>query len=316
MILFRKNNTESPNPKIIDQLKSVLSKTRAVMSTDIRDLIATRELPNSELLNELEERLLLADVGVESSSEIIDALTAGMYAPGQVSPEDTMTLLHECMVSILKKIESPLVIPKSALKPFTILVLGVNGAGKTTTIGKLAMLFRDQNIMLAAGDTFRAAAVDQLKSWGERNQAPVISGKPGSDSAAVIYDALHAARESGADILIADTAGRLQNKNNLVEELKKIRNTISKFDPELGLETLLVLDAGTGQNALVQAQEFHREIGVSGIVLTKLDGTAKGGIVFALASKLGIPLRYVGTGEGINDISAFNSDDFVRALLD
>jgi fused signal recognition particle receptor len=259
---------------------------------------------------------LLADVGVESTSEIIDALAAGMSESRQVTSEDTLALLHERMVSILNKIESPLVIPDPAVKPFTILVIGVNGAGKTTTIGKLAKVFREHKIMLAAGDTFRAAAVDQLKSWGDRNQVPVISGAPGSDSAAVIYDALRAAREYGADILIADTAGRLQNKNNLVDELKKIRNTITKFDPELGLETLLVLDAGTGQNALVQAREFHREIGVTGIVLTKLDGTAKGGIVFALASKLGIPLRYVGTGEGIGDISVFKSEDFVRALLD
>ena len=316
MILFRKNKPETTSGSIIGHLKSSLSKTRAILTTDIRDLLGNRQLPDSVLMEELEERLLLADVGIESTSEIIDALSEGIRNSASKTPEDALAILHDCMVNILKKVESPLKIPSQADKPFVILVIGVNGAGKTTTIGKLAMLFKQYKIILAAGDTFRAAATEQLKTWGERNKVEVISGPTGSDPAAVIYDGLVAAHDSAADILIADTAGRLQNKRNLVAELKKIRHTITKYDPHLNVETLLVLDAGTGQNALVQAQEFNREIGISGIVLTKLDGTAKGGIVFSLASKLGIPLRYVGTGEGINDISEFKSEDFVNALLD
>jgi fused signal recognition particle receptor len=316
MILFRKNKLESGSGSIVSHLQSSLSKTRAVLMTDIRDLFGNNNRSNDELLEALEERLLLADVGVESAADIIDALSDGFSKSRIGTPEEALSLLRERMVSILKAVEFPLEIPEHTRKPFTILVIGVNGAGKTTSIGKLAALFGQYKLTLAAGDTFRAGATEQLKVWGERNNVPVIAGTPGSDSAAVIYDSLVAARSSCADILIADTAGRLQNKSNLIEELKKIRNTITKFDPDLTVETLLVVDAGNGQNALLQAQEFQREIGVNGIVLTKLDGTAKGGIVFALATKLGIPLRFVGIGEGINDIATFNSEDFVSALLD
>jgi fused signal recognition particle receptor len=220
------------------------------------------------------------------------------------------------MLAILKPIECPLALPDNKTGPFIILVIGVNGAGKTTTIGKLANLYKDDyRVLLIAGDTFRAAAIEQLNIWGDRNKVPVISHKQGADSSAVIYDGLLEADKINAKIVIADTAGRLQNKSNLIDELKKIRRTISRFNSELPVETLLVLDASNGQNALVQAQQFHAEIGLSGIVLTKLDGTAKGGIVFALASKLGIPLRYLGTGEGITDICQFRAEEFVSALL-
>jgi fused signal recognition particle receptor len=219
------------------------------------------------------------------------------------------------MIEQLRPVAAPLIIPASP-KPFTILVVGVNGAGKTTTIGKLAALYKDQyKVLLAAGDTFRAAAGEQLKAWGDRVDVPVIMHAQGADSAAVIYDSLRAARAAGADILIADTAGRLQNKSNLIEELKKIRRIINKFDPAIAVETLLVLDAGNGQNALSQAREFHDAIGISGLVLTKLDGTAKGGIIFALADKLRIPVRFIGTGETIADIAPFNAEDFTSALL-
>jgi fused signal recognition particle receptor len=219
------------------------------------------------------------------------------------------------MVKLLFTIESPLTVPASP-KPFTILVVGVNGAGKTTTIGKLANLYSSQyKVLLAAGDTFRAAAIEQLKSWGDRINVPVVSHVHGTDSAAVIYDSLVKARATNADIVIADTAGRLQNKSNLIEELKKIRRTISKFDPDIPVETLLVLDSGNGQNALTQARQFHEAIGVTGLVLTKLDGTAKGGIIFALANKLGTPLRFITTGEEISDISTFNAENFITALL-
>lgn len=286
------------------------------MLTDIGELFNKGDRADSELLDELEARLLMADVGVESTRQIIDALKQAVKKDKIKTADDVVTILYEQMVGILKKIEHPVDFPENQPAPFTFLVIGVNGAGKTTTIGKLANLFKDKkSVLLVAGDTFRAAAIEQLSVWGEKNNVPVISHKQGSDSAAVIYDGLLEAKKTGVDIVIADTAGRLQNKNNLIGELKKIKRTISNFDADLPVETLLVLDASNGQNALVQAQQFHAEIGVNGIVLTKLDGTAKGGIVFALALKLGIPLRYIGTGESIADISLFKSEEFVSALL-
>lgn len=314
-MLFGRNKAEDRESGILKRLRSGLHKTRNVLFMDVRDIFGDSTLSDDDLLEELETRLLMADVGVESTTEIIDGLKQAIRTQRIKSHEEIPAVLHALMVNILARIESPLTIPEQGPRPFTFLVVGVNGAGKTTTIGKLARLYRKQKLVFAAGDTFRAAAIDQLKTWGERNDVPVIAHSQGTDSAAVIYDGLVAAREQGADILIADTAGRLQNKNNLVEELKKIRRTINKFDPDVPVETLLVLDASNGQNALVQAQQFHKDIGISGMVLTKLDGTAKGGIVFALATKLGIPLRYIGTGEGIEDLSPFNADDFVSALL-
>ncbi|MEX2353656.1 MAG: signal recognition particle-docking protein FtsY [Gammaproteobacteria bacterium] len=310
----KKDSTTKPSG-IWQRLQNGLSKTRTVLFTDITELFDQKDWSEDDLLEEIETRLLMADVGVEATGQIIDGLKQAYRKTRIQTPEQLFELLHQQMVDLLKPIESPLTIPDTP-RPFVILVVGVNGAGKTTSIGKLANLYKDQyQVTLAAGDTFRAAAIEQLQTWGSRNKIPVISHSHGADASAVIYDSLQAARNNKSDILIADTAGRLQNKTNLVEELKKIRRTINKFDDQLPVETLLVLDAGNGQNALSQARQFHDAIGISGLVLTKLDGTAKGGIIFALAGTLGIPLRFIGTGEQINDIAAFSAEDFVTALL-
>jgi fused signal recognition particle receptor len=318
IMLFGKRNPAPDNGQtsIWQSLKSGLSKTRSVLLSDIRELFVSGNWSNSEIVDEIESRLLMADVGVESTSQIIDALKLAINKNKISSSEDVITLLHGQMLGMLKKIECPLDLQNRDAIPVTILVAGVNGAGKTTTIAKLANLFKDEHkLLLVAGDTFRAAAIEQLKSWADKINIPLVCRSQGADSSAVIYDGLIEARRTGAEILIADTAGRLQNKNNLIEELKKIRRTISKFDKNLPTETLLVLDASNGQNALLQAQIFHAEIGISGLILTKLDGTAKGGIVFALATKLAIPLWYIGTGEKITDISPFNAEEFISALL-
>ncbi len=310
-----KNKPADTSPGLWQRLRSGLDKTRAVLLTDVGELFNLKNRTRSELLEEIEARLLSADVGIESTAHIISSLRQALEKNRINSSEDLISVLHELMVGLLKPLESPLIIPADS-RPFIMLVVGVNGAGKTTTIGKLANLYnRDYRVLLAAGDTFRAAAIEQLRSWGDRIQVPVISHAHGSDSSAVIYDSLKAAREKKSDLVIVDTAGRLQNKSNLIEELKKIRRTINKFDDNAAVETLLVLDASNGQNALAQARQFHEAIGISGIVLTKLDGTAKGGIVFAIASQLGIPLRFLGTGEKITDITPFNSEGFVSALL-
>lgn len=303
-------------PGLWQRLQKGLGKTRALLFTDITELFDKKDWSRQELLDEIETRLLMADVGVESTARIIESLDQALIKKRVNSPEDLIAVLHERMVDILRAVESPLVIQEGSTRPFTILVLGVNGTGKTTTIGKLAKLYSgDHSVMLAAGDTFRAAAIEQLKSWGDRVNVPVISRPQGRDAAAVIYDSLAAARADGTDILIADTAGRLQTKSNLMEELKKIRRIIAKFDESTPVEVLLVLDAGNGQNALVQARQFNEAVGVTGIVLTKMDGTAKGGIIFALAETLRIPVRFIGTGEKITDLAPFDAEDFVTALL-
>jgi len=318
-MLFSKNKTaaaERPAEGLWQKLRAGLAKTRTGMLSGLADLFGKSGKPDQTLLDEIETRLLLADVGVDSTALIIDRLARESAANRIQSAADLLDLLHRQMVELLKPVESPLVIPAGP-GPFVILVIGSNGAGKTTTIGKLACFYtqNDYSLLLAAGDTFRAAAIEQLKSWGDRINLPVISQPQGSDSAAVIFDSLHAARTRNADIVIADTAGRLHNKNNLMEELKKIRRTISKADPSLAVETLLVLDAGNGQNALTQARQFQDAVGITGIVLTKLDGTARGGIVFALANKLNIPVRFIGTGEQASDLSPFQAEAFVTALL-
>lgn len=316
-MLFGKNKT-APDKKpsgLWQSLQNGLSKTRDVLFTDVTELLGKPDWSETELLDEIETRLLLADVGVEATAQIIDSLKKSSRKKRIQSAEELFGLLHEQMVALLTPIESNLEIPSDP-KPFVILVVGVNGAGKTTTIGKLTRYYSDSyRVMLAAGDTFRAAAIEQLQSWGDRNQVPVVAHSHGADSSAVIFDSLQSARTGKADILIADTAGRLQNKTNLIEELKKIRRTISKFDQNLPVETLLVIDAGNGQNALAQARQFHQAVGITGLVLTKLDGTAKGGIIFSLAGQLGIPLRFIGIGEQITDIMPFNADSFVNALL-
>lgn len=314
-MIFSTTKTGDDKPGLWQRLRSGLGKTRTLLLTDVSELFNLKNRSDDELLEEIETRLLSADVGVESTASIISSLKQALNTGRIGTAENLISALRDQMIELLQPVERPLVIDTTT-KPFTLLVVGVNGAGKTTTIGKLANLYRkDYRIMLAAGDTFRAAAIEQLQAWGERNRIPVIAHTHGADSSAVIYDSLQAARSGGADVLIADTAGRLQNKDNLIEELKKIRRTINKFDPGVAVETLLVLDASNGQNALVQAQQFHDAVGVTGIALTKLDGTAKGGIVFAIAAKLGIPIRFIGTGEQIGDLDRFNAESFVSALL-
>lgn len=317
-MIFRKSKTTTtPSPSgLWQRLQTSLSKTRTGLLSGLSDLFGRNDLHDDELLDEIETRLLLADVGIESTTRIMEGLRLASRKTRINTPEELLKLLHKQMVEMLGMIESPLVVPRSP-RPFAILMIGVNGVGKTTTIGKLAHYYTNANlrVLLAAGDTFRAAAVDQLKSWGNTTNVPVISQSHGADSAAVIYDGLRIARKDNLDIIIADTAGRLHNKNNLMEELKKIRRTINKFDETINVETILVLDAGNGQNALAQARQFHEAIGVSGIIITKLDGTAKGGIIFALADKLGIPVRFVGTGEQLTDLAPFNAENFVTALL-
>ena len=265
-------------------------------------------------LNELKNRLLMADIGVKTTDQIIQLLKRE-YKEG--STENPLVQLRKVLLPILKPVEKALSISKTPNKPFLILVVGVNGVGKTTTVGKLANLLLNQgkSVMLAAGDTFRAAAIQQLQTWGDLNNLTVIAQTHGADPAAVIFDALQSARANNIDVLIADTAGRLHNKNNLMEEMKKIYRISNKFDNDLQSEVLLILDAGTGQNALVQAKQFNETIGIDGIVLTKLDGTAKGGIVFSLADQLNIPIRFIGVGEQIEDLRPFNAAEFIDALL-
>ncbi len=269
-------------------------------------------------LEELEDRLLLADIGVKTTDQIIQLLKAQSKNDSKKnSTENPLEQLKQVLLPALKPVEKTMTIPDIQNKPYLILVVGVNGVGKTTTIGKLAKRLQNEgkSVMLAAGDTFRAAAIEQLKVWGDRNKIKVIAQTHGSDSAAVIFDALKSARSNNIDVLIADTAGRLHNKDNLMEEMKKIHRIGNKFDIDLQSEVLLVLDAGTGQNALIQAKQFNEMIGIDGIVLTKLDGTAKGGIVFSLADELNIPIRYIGVGEQVEDLQPFNAAEFIDALL-
>jgi fused signal recognition particle receptor len=265
-------------------------------------------------LEELEDRLIMADIGIKTTDQIIQLLKTESKKNSENRP---LELLKQALLPTLQPVEQTLTIPDNTKKPFLILVIGVNGVGKTTTIGKLAKRLQAEgkSVMLAAADTFRAAAIEQLQVWGERNKINVVAQTHGSDSGAVIYDALESARAHNIDVLIADTAGRLHNKDNLMEEMKKIHRLGNKFDPDLQREVLLVLDAGTGQNALVQAKQFNESIGVDGIVLTKLDGTAKGGIVFSLADELNIPIRFIGIGEQVDDLRPFNASEFIDALL-
>ncbi|MEE9422880.1 MAG: signal recognition particle-docking protein FtsY [Gammaproteobacteria bacterium] len=302
---------------LFGRLKAGLSRTRGNLTDGVANLVLGHKEINDELMEELETQLLVADVGVEATATIIKDLTQRI-ARKQLSDADAlMAALKEDMQALLAPVSKPLIITDEH-KPFVILMVGINGVGKTTTIGKIARLLQDggQSVMLAAGDTFRAAAVEQLQVWGERNNIPVIAQQTGADSASVIYDALEAAKARNIDVLIADTAGRLHTQSNLMEELKKIKRVIQKLDAAAPHEAMLVVDAGTGQNALNQAQEFHDLIGLTGITLTKLDGTAKGGMLFALAEKLGIPIRFIGIGEAIEDLRPFDAEEFVEALFE
>jgi len=265
----------------------------------------------------VEDLLLAADVGVAVSRRIIDGLRRRASGIPDADGAVLLDAVGKDMLGVLEPVARPLEIPSAQTTPFVILVVGVNGSGKTTTIGKLAHRIQSggRSVMLAAGDTFRAAAIEQLAAWGERNGVPVIRQYTGADAASVIYDAVHSARARGIDVLIADTAGRLHTQANLMEELKKVRRVITKLDPTAPHEVLLVLDAGTGQNALAQATQFAEALNVTGLCITKLDGTAKGGVVLAIAERLGIPIRYIGVGEGIEDFREFNAGEFVEALL-
>jgi fused signal recognition particle receptor len=312
------SETKPANEKasLFGRLKQRLTRTSDHLTEGFAALVLGKKTIDDDLLEELETQLISADLGVDATQTIIRDLTQRV-ARKQLNDADSLfNALRDDMVAILQPSCQPLVIPEQP-SPFVILMVGINGVGKTTTIGKLAKQFQQQgkSVMLAAGDTFRAAAVEQLQVWGERNKIAVISQHSGADSASVIYDALEAAKARKVDILIADTAGRLHTQSNLMEELKKVKRVMGKLDATAPHEIMLVLDAGTGQNALSQAVQFNEAVGVTGLTLTKLDGTAKGGIIFAIAKKTGLPIRYIGVGETIDDLRPFNSVEFVDALL-
>nr|WP_314877045.1 signal recognition particle-docking protein FtsY [uncultured Pseudomonas sp.] len=298
------------------RLKQGLSKTSASIGEGMASLFLGKKIIDDDLLEEIETRLLTADVGVEATSVIVQNLTQKVARKQLADADALYKSLQDELTALLRPVEQPLQIDTQH-KPYVILVVGVNGAGKTTTIGKLAKKLQldGKKVMLAAGDTFRAAAVEQLQVWGERNQIPVIAQHTGADSASVIFDAVQAAKARGADVLIADTAGRLHTKDNLMEELKKVRRVIAKLDADAPHEVLLVLDAGTGQNAISQAKYFHQSVELTGLALTKLDGTAKGGVIFALAKQFKLPIRFIGVGEGIDDLRTFEAEPFVKALF-
>jgi len=301
---------------VFGRLRDGLSRTRATMTGGLGNLILGKKVIDDEVLEELETHLLMADVGVEATQGVIADLTARVSRKQLKDAQALWAALKENLMAILEPCDKALMIDAQQ-SPYVILMVGVNGNGKTTTIGKLAKKLQGEGkkVMLAAGDTFRAAAIEQLQVWGERNDIPVIAQHTGADSASVVYDALQAAKARDIDVLIADTAGRLHTQQGLMDELKKVTRVLQKIDPAAPHEIMLVLDGGTGQNALVQAQQFHEAIGVSGLTITKLDGTAKGGVVFAIANKMGIPLRFIGVGEGIEDLRPFKAEEFVDALF-
>lgn len=292
-----------------------LIKTKENIGSGFRNFFRGKKI-DDELFEELEEQLLIADLGVPTTTKIINNLTQHATKQQLRDAELLYQQLKVELAEVLKPVAQPLEI--TAKKPYVILMVGVNGVGKTTTIGKLARKFQQEgkSVMLAAGDTFRAAAVEQLQVWGERNNIPVVAQATGADSASVIFDAMQSAAAKGIDVLIADTAGRLQNKNNLMDELKKIVRVMKKYDETAPHEIMLTLDAGTGQNAISQAKLFNEAVGLTGITLTKLDGTAKGGVIFAIADQFNIPIRFIGVGEKIEDLRPFNAEEFIEALFD
>jgi len=308
---------EDSKPGLFQRLKTGLARTRENFTDGLANLVLGHKQIDDELLEDLETLLLTADVGVDATRRIIDDLTEQVQRKALSDPQALSQTLKQQLTEILQKADAP-VKQASPGKPQVILMVGINGAGKTTTIGKLAKRLQDegQSVMLAAGDTFRAAAVEQLQAWGERNQIPVVAQQTGADSASVIYDALQAATARNMDVLIADTAGRLHTKTNLMDELEKIGRVMKKIDPDAPHEVMLVVDAGTGQNAISQADQFNNTLPLSGITLTKLDGTAKGGIVFAITERMQIPIRFIGMGERISDLRHFDANEFVDALFE
>jgi len=303
-------------PGLFQRLKQGLTRTRGSLTQGLARLVLGKKTIDDELLEEIETHLLTADVGAAATQRILDDLTARVKRRQLGDAQALLAALKEDMGAILAPCSQPLIIPPE-VRPYIILMVGVNGVGKTTTIGKLAKRLQGEglSVMLAAGDTFRAAAVEQLQTWGERNGVAVVAQERAADPASVIFDGVQAARARGIDVLIADTAGRLHTQSNLMEELKKIKRVMAKLDAAAPHETLLVIDASIGQNALNQARQFHEAVGVSGIVLTKLDGTAKGGVIFAVAEQMKLPIRFIGVGEGIDDLRPFDAGDFVEALF-
>jgi len=320
MFSFKKDiqqGTEpAKRPGFFQRLKQGLTRTRAGLTDGLARLVLGKKVIDDEVLDEIETHLLTADVGAAATQRILADLASRVQRKQLGDAAALLAALKEDMAAILAPCSRPLAIP-AEIRPFIILMVGVNGVGKTTTIGKLAKRLQGEglSVMLAAGDTFRAAAVEQLQAWGERNGIAVIAQDRTADPASVIFDGVQAARARGIDVLIADTAGRLHTQSNLMEELKKIKRVIAKLEPSAPHETLLVIDAGTGQNALNQARQFHEAVGVSGIELTKLDGTAKGGVIFAVAEQMKLPIRFIGVGEGIDDLRPFDAGDFVEALF-
>ena len=300
---------------LMGRLRNGLRRTRTGLTEGLATLFVGRRELDDELLEELEMRLLQADVGMEATQKVLDGLVQRVGNANIGSGETVLEALRTEISNILEPVEQPLEIDTSK-RPFVILTVGVNGAGKTTTIGKLAARFQEEgrSVMIAAGDTFRAAAVEQLQEWGERVGCPVIAQPTGSDPASVVYDAHQAALARGADVLIADTAGRLHTQSNLMDELRKIRRVLGRQDADAPHETLLILDGGNGQNALSQAEQFGAAVAVTGLAVTKLDGTARGGVLLALAERLGIPVRYIGVGERVEDLRTFRAADFAEAL--
>ncbi len=314
----KENATKKPqNDKqgFLGRLKQGLSRTRSSLTDNLSSVFQGKAI-NAELLDEIEDTLIMADIGVAATQQIMADLQQRLSKKQLKDSEALQLALRENMASILQPCDNALSIPETTV-PFVILMVGVNGVGKTTTIGKLAKRLQaaGKSVMLAAGDTFRAAAVEQLQTWGERNDIPVVAQAQGADSASVIFDAFESARAKNIDVLIADTAGRLHTQLHLMDELEKVVRVIKKIDPNAPHETLLVVDAGTGQNALNQAEQFNKIIELSGICLTKLDGTAKGGVIFSIAQKLKLPIRFIGVGEGIDDLRSFDANEFIEALF-
>jgi len=313
-----KGDTGQPDeqkPGLFTRLKNGLRKTRRGITAGLAGMVVGKKQIDDELLEELETRLLTADMGVEASQAVINNLTDRLKRKQLKDAQALFAALRENMLAILQPCEKNLAVADK--QPFVVLMVGVNGAGKTTTIGKLAKKLQNEgkSVMLAAGDTFRAAAVEQLQAWGDRNKIPVVAHHSKADPAAVIYDAMQSAHAKKVNVLLADTAGRLHTQSNLMEELSKVKRVAAKFDPDAPHEVVLVLDASIGQNAINQAKQFHQAMGISGIVLTKMDGTAKGGVIFAIAKQLRLPIYFIGIGESIDDLRAFNAEQFVDAIL-
>ena len=306
-------------PSFFGSLAAKLARTKASIGNGIADLFIGRSI-DDELYEDLETQLLVADVGMHTTQNIIEHLTKTTQRSNLKDGDALLDALKEYMAQLLEKIEAPLIpeVPEGQTGPFVILMVGVNGVGKTTTIGKMAKQFQQQGkkVMLAAGDTFRAAAVEQLQVWGQRNDIPVVAQHTGADSASVLFDAVQSAQAKNIDVLIADTAGRLQNKDHLMQELEKVVRVIKKLNPDAPHEIMLTIDAGTGQNAISQTKLFNDCVGLTGITLSKLDGTAKGGVIFSVADQFSIPVRYIGVGEAIDDLRAFKSKDFIDALFE